>query len=125
MNARRLTLLAACALAAPAAPAGALPAPVPHQVVTVGAVFASPEITIFRGDTLTLTNLDAALTHDLVSRDYVPGTGVRRFASSPVTAGGRSDVARVSSLGNGVYPFLCSLHEGMTGNLRVQTAPAR
>jgi plastocyanin len=124
MNARRLALLAICALAAPATPARALPAPVPHQVVTVGSVYVLPEITVFRGDSLTLTNLDA-FSHDLVSRNYKPGTGVRLFASSPATTGQQVDVARVATLAPGVYPFLCSLHEGMIGNLRVQTAPAR
>ncbi len=116
-------MLAICALAAP--PADALPAPVPHQVVTVAATFVSPEITIFQGDTLTLTNLDAALPHDLVSRNFKPGTGTRLFGSDPADPGTQAEVRRVSSLAPGVYPFLCSLHESMIGNLRVQPAPAR
>jgi len=125
MNARRLAVLALCGLAAAATPARALPAPLPHQVVTVGGRFVSPEIVVVQGDTLTLTNLDPSITHDLVSRGYRPGTGVRLFASAPVATGKQSNVAGVGSLGPGVYAFLCSLHEGMIGNLRVQTAPAR
>lgn len=124
MIARRFAVLALCALAAPATPARALPAPVPHQVVTVASAFVSPEITIFQGDTLTLTNLDAQLAHDLVSRNFTP-SGTRVFGSAPADPATQQNVARVSSLRPGVYPFYCSLHESMIGNLRVQTAPAR
>jgi plastocyanin len=122
MNARTWGgVVASCLLAALATPARALP--VPRQVVTAGSVFVVPEITIYQGDTLTLTNLDPVLTHDLVSRNLAGG--VRIFASSPAAAGERVDVARVSSLAPGVYPFYCSLHESMIGNLRVNLAPAR
>lgn len=111
------------AVATFAAPARALPAPVPHQVVTVAATFVSPEIRILQGDTLTLTNADATLAHDLVSRSVVGGS--RLFGSDPAAFGERVEVRRVSSLRPGVYPFICSLHETMMGNLRVEPAPAR
>ncbi|HEX8003699.1 MAG TPA: hypothetical protein VF519_13495 [Mycobacteriales bacterium] len=124
MNGRaRGTAIALCALAVPAAPARALPAPVPHQVVTVAARFVVSEVTVFRGDTLTLTNADPTLSHDLVSRNFAGG--LRIFGSPPAGPGERVEVARVATLAPGVYPFYCSLHESMIGNLRVQTAPAR
>lgn len=123
MNARRLAVLAACALAVPAAPARALAVPVPHQVVAVGTGFVLPEIRVFQGDTLTLTNLDPLQAHDLVSRNLAGG--VRVFASGPADPGSRAEVVGVSSLRPDVYPFFCSLHESMTGNLRVERAPAR
>ena len=123
MKARRFAVLAVCALAAPATPARAALAPVPHQVVTVASAYVLSEVAILQGDTLTLTNLDPLLSHDLVSRSVVGG--VRLFGSSPAAAGERVDVAGVGSLRPGVYPFICSLHESMIGNLRVQTAPAR
>lgn len=114
-----VAVLALGALFAPATPAHA----VPHQVVAVGTGFVLPEIRIFQGDTLTLTNLDPQQAHDLVSRNLVGG--VRVFASGPAAAGERVDVAGVASLRPDVYPFYCSLHESMTGNLRVEAAPAR
>lgn len=123
MKVCRLPVLAACALAVPAAPASALPVPVPHQVVAVGTGFVLPEIRVFQGDTLTLTNLDPQQAHDLVSRNLAGG--VRVFASGPADPGTQAEVVGVSSLRPDVYPFFCSLHESMTGNLRVERAPAR
>lgn len=114
--------LAACLLGTVAFPADASLAPLPRQVVTVANVYVLPEISVYVGDTLTLTNLDVR-AHDLVSRN-VSG-GVRVFASAPTDPRGRSDVAGVSSLPAGVYPFSCSIHESMLGNLRVDAAPAR
>ena len=125
MDARpRRVALALCALALPAAPARAAAVPVPHQAVAVANGYVLAEVVIVQGGTLTLTNADPTLlSHDLVSRAF--GGGVRLFGSPPAAAGERVEVARVATLAPGVYPFLCSLHESMIGNLRVQTAPAR
>lgn len=118
----RAGALALCALTAPATPARALPAPVPHQVVAIESGYVLPEITVFQGDTLTLTNLDPRQAHDLVSLNFGP-EGVRVFGSAPAAPGERVEVAGVASLRPSVYPFYCSLHASMIGNLRVDPPP--
>ena len=124
MNARtRCGAVAACLMATVATPARALPLAVSRQVVTVGSTYVVSEITIYQGDTLTLTNLDP-ITHDLVSRNLGPG-GARVFSSGPAGTGESVGVSGVSSLRPGTYPFFCSLHERMFGNLYVEAAPAR
>lgn len=118
MLARRLAAVSWCAaaLVAPHAPAHAL---VPQQVVTIASAYAPSEVTILAGDTLTLTNLDPQLEHDLVSEDTVAGVRVFR-TNGAIPFGGQAAVAGVEKLPPSVYPFFCSLHEYMRGNLTVQ-----
>jgi plastocyanin len=124
MNARTCCgVVASCLLATVATTARALPVSVPRQVVTVGSTYVVSEITIYRGDTLRLTNLDNGIAHDLVSLKLVGGVHV--FGSGPAATGESVDVAGVSSLPTGHYTFYCSLHASMLGNITVEAAPAR
>ena len=102
---RALAVALAALLAAPAA-AGA-------DEVTVrmpGKFFEPPRLTTVAGDVLTFRN------NDLVTHDVRIGGGV--FDSGPITrftlvAGGRPP---------GEYPFVCTLHAFMSGNLSVVAA---
>ncbi|HVF06156.1 MAG TPA: hypothetical protein VNA20_15040 [Frankiaceae bacterium] len=76
-----------------------------------------------QGDTLTLTNADT-LTHDLVSRQR-RSNGTRVFASPNVPSAAQGEVYGVSALPPSSYPFLCSIHSYMVGNLHVLAAPVR
>lgn len=119
MHVRRLAAVSWCAvaLAAPQ-PAQAL---VPHQVVSVASTYVVSEITIYEGDTLTLTNLDPNLVHDLVSLNFSGSN--RLFRSDNVDPGKQGQVHGVESLAANAYPFLCSLHFEMRGNLYVEPRP--
>jgi plastocyanin len=119
MHARRFAVVSWCvvALVAPLAtpPAQAL---VPQQVVAVAINYVSSEVTIVAGDTLRFTNADALATHDLVSLDRGPG-GAFLFHSALLEGAGTSDVTGVSDLIPSKYPFYCSIHTSMTGNITV------
>jgi plastocyanin len=106
----------AASLTIPAAPhAQAL---VPHHVVSYSSGYLPSEVTIVAGDSLSLVNADAFQSHDLVSLDRGPG-GVYLFRSDVIGPAERAAVAGVESLAPSVYPFYCSVHEFMTGNLTV------
>ena len=120
MQAPRLAAVSWCALAltAPfATPAHAL-AP---QVATAvfGGQFAPSEIKVVQGGTLTFVNLDPQLQHDLISKDNPD-----LFRSDIVSFGGVSEVRGVSSLPVSTWPFTCSVHDYMAGNLEIVAAPA-
>lgn len=126
MRARTL-FLAAVSWLAVASPAGAVtPVPVPQAVAAISSGYVVSEVYVVEGGTLTLVNADATLDHDIVSEDYVPGTGQRRFRTAgPVPPGGTAAVLGVELLQAGdVRPFFCSLHEFMRGNVTVVAAPA-
>ena len=123
----RMSSLAAVSWLTAALPAGAVaPVPVPHAVAAISSGYVVSEVYLVEGGTLTLVNADATLDHDLVSEDFVPGTGQRRFRTSgPVAPGGTAAVVGVETLEAGdTRPFLCSLHEFMRGNVYVVAAPA-
>lgn len=111
-----LAVLPVLALAAPAEAA-------PHQVVAYSGGYLPSEVFVVRGDTLTLTNADT-VTHDLVSRQR-RSNGTRLFASANVVPAGQGEVHGVSSLAPSTYPFICSIHSYMVGNLTVLAAPVR
>jgi plastocyanin len=123
MLVRTLAAVSVAALALPQAPAHALAPRVAFSAGGGGTVlYVVSEITIYQGDTLTLVNLDPQQAHDIVSEDFLNGTRV--FRSEAVPAGTPSDVKGVSTLPPSSYPFLCSLHPEMRGNLHVEPAPA-
>jgi hypothetical protein len=102
----------------------------PAEAVTPLAVLAhsggyvASEVVIVQGGSLTLVNGDATQQwHDIVSRNYRNGAPV--FRSALIPAGGVSDVVGVAALEPSVYPFYCSVHDFMVGNLTVVAAPAR
>src|SRR3954453_14628597 len=77
--------------------------------------YATPTITIAKGDTLTFTNLDNIAKHDLVDHDGKFGSDLR--------GGGESGPVRnVEKLPPGSYQFHCSLHSWMQGVLQVTPA---
>jgi plastocyanin len=76
----------------------------------VATTYATPTVTIQHGQSLSFTNLDVP-QHD------VQGNG---FGTPLISTGQSADVAGVSGLTPGSYPFFCSLHRNMTGTLLVQ-----
>ena len=103
--------------------AGPADAVAPQYVVAHGNGYAPSEVVVVQGGTLTLTSADPAQSHDLVSLDRKPGGGYL-FRSVPIAAGQYANVAGVSSLAPSVYPFYCSIHEWMVGNVTVVAAGA-
>ena len=79
--------------------------------------YATPTITIGKGDTLTFTNLDNLAKHDLLGHD---GT----FGSDLLGGGESGPVRGVEKLDEGQYQFHCSLHGWMQGVLNVGPACA-
>jgi plastocyanin len=111
----RLAALALAAALVPGSPAHAL---APHVVAAYSGGYLVGEIYLVEGDTLTLVNGDTTLDHDLRSIDFVGGSPL--FSSAIIKAGQTSDVAGVSALAPGSdYPFACSIHEYMRGNIHV------
>jgi polyvinyl alcohol dehydrogenase (cytochrome) len=74
--------------------------------------YATPTITIGKGDTLTFHNLDTVAKHDIVGHDGL-------FASKLIGAGESAPVTGVEKLEIGQYQFHCSLHSWMQGVLNV------
>ena len=111
---RARVLLAAVSFLAVVSPADAV---APQVVAVTANGYAPSEVVVAAGGSLTLVSGDATDYHDLVSYDYAGGQ--RLFESSAIPGGGAAPVSGVSSLGSGTYPFYCSVHEWMTGNLTV------
>lgn len=109
-----------CALAVPAPPAGAV---APQAVVAYSGGYVPSEAAIVQGGSLTLVNSDPALSHDLVSLDRFPSGGYK-FRSDVIGPASAAPVTGVESLPPSVYPFYCSVHEYMTGNLTVLAVPS-
>jgi plastocyanin len=117
-----LTALAALCAVAPTAPAHAL---VPQQIVAYTSStdgYKPGDIIIFEGDTLTFTNLDHLASHDIVAVDYEAGHPV--FRSAIIAFGASTPVNGVSALPPSTYPFQCSVHDLMRGNIEVRARPA-
>jgi plastocyanin len=79
----------------------------------VATTFATPVVTIQRGQSLTFTNLDA-VGHNVVSSS--PGL----FDSPLIGIGESTGVSGVEELAPGDYAFRCAPHPNMTGTLTVQ-----
>jgi polyvinyl alcohol dehydrogenase (cytochrome) len=90
-------------------PAGATAAE--QQAYAAAMSYATPAITIAKGDTLTFNNLDSLAKHDLVGHDG--------FGSELIGAGESSPVKGVEFLDPGQYQFHCTLHSWMQGTLNV------
>jgi plastocyanin len=119
---RRVRLAAVSFLVTAAlAPGGQAHALVPWQVLAYSGGYVPSEITVVQGDSLTLVNADTTLAHDLHSGDSVGGKPL--FHSKVIAFGEQADVVGVALLPPSVYPFYCSVHEYMTGNITVLAAP--
>ena len=103
----------------------ALPAPTPEggatAVVTAppeatSAGFAPPRMAVTKGGSLQFVNADT-MTHDITAVAKKDGAPV--FKSPFTASGSSSDVKGVSALAPGSYPFFCSLHTQMKGELTV------
>ena len=87
---------------------------VPPEGATVG--FAPPAIALPKGSAMTFVNGDT-MTHDITSRARKDGEPLFK---APFTGSGDSaEVNGVTSLRPGSYPFICSLHTQMQGELTV------
>lgn len=71
--------------------------------------YLTPVAVMQKGGTAAFTNLDIAL-HDVRSS---------RFSTPLIGFGKTANVAGAKKLPKGIYPFKCSLHPWMKGNLRV------
>ncbi|MFL5886398.1 MAG: PQQ-binding-like beta-propeller repeat protein, partial [Thermoleophilaceae bacterium] len=110
----RRGLVALCAVAA--ATCFTAPAQAAEQHAYAAAdSYATPVVSMGKGDTLTFDNLDSTARHDLVSDDG-------KFASALTAGGESSPVNGVQSLDPGTYKFHCSLHSWMHGALQVSAA---
>src|SRR3954471_1064505 len=85
------------------------------QAVSAGLNYATPVVTIGKGDSLRLTNLDNLAGHDLDAEDG-------SFQSDTIGFGQSTPVKGVEKLNPGSYPFHCTLHAWMTGVLQVVPA---
>src|SRR2546423_4233354 len=98
--ARRRGLRKAVALAVAAFAAALALAPgahaAEHQAYAAAMNYATPTITIAKGDKLTFTNLDNLAKHDLVDHDG-------KFKSNLIGGGQSSPVRGVAALGSGTY----------------------
>lgn len=101
---------------------GGTPAPAAQGVVTAGpeatsAGFAPPVVALPQGSTLTFVNGDT-MTHDVTSEAKQDGAPL--FKAPFTGSGTTSAVKGVEDLKAGTYPFFCSLHTQMKGQLTIQ-----
>ena len=98
----------------PAGVAGVITAP--PSATSTG--FAPPTIVLPQGSTLTFVNADS-MTHDIAAEDERKGEPL--FKAAYTSGGGNTaEVEGVEKLKPGTYPFICSLHSQMQGELRIQ-----
>jgi plastocyanin len=98
---------------------GAVPAHADQQLSAVPVdSYASGSVTIDQGEALTFANLDLLDHHDVTAvRDGEDGRAL--FASATIGPGQTAPVAGVQYLTSGDYGFYCSVHQFMSGMLRV------
>jgi plastocyanin len=111
-----------CALAAlvVAGTLGAAGASAEAAQVTSGPfpnAFLSTNVTMAKGESLTLFNIDLLAPHNVFS--VKSRRGKRLFQSDTIGAFEETPVRRASRLRRGSYPFICSIHPFMRGTLRV------
>jgi glucose/arabinose dehydrogenase len=106
------TLLAAVLLVPAPAAYGAA-----HTIVSAGNLYAPADITVARGDTVELVNVDP-VPHNITALS-TSASGALLFSSDNADAGERVTVRGVEKLKPGAYAYFCSLHEEMRGTIRV------
>ena len=114
---RRVTAGAALAVAAALWAAPALG----DATITAGPVpntFATKDVTIDQGQSITFQNSDNTAFHD-VTADKNGSDGNALFASETIQGGKTSPVKNVEYLTTGDYGFHCSVHPFMTGTIHV------
>jgi hypothetical protein len=98
--------------AAPSRPGGVV-------TTTIGSLYAPYTVVVPAGSQLRLVQLDPALRHDVVSRYAIRGRPM--FATDGTLAFGEIGlVAGVETLRPAFYPFTCSIHPEMFGQLVVR-----
>jgi plastocyanin len=86
-----------------------------HTVTVTSGMFTPSELYVTEGDSLFLVNADPTMEeHNIVATD--PGTP---FSSGNIAFGGRGEVTGVATLAPSRYPFVCTIHDVMLGNLNV------
>lgn len=113
------TVRALAALALVAGLAGATPhaAAAAHTVTSAGYLYLPTDLTIARGDTVDLLNVDP-VPHNITS-DGSTRSGALLFSSDNADAGERVTVRGVDKLAPGRYGYFCTLHEDMRGSILV------
>jgi plastocyanin len=103
----------------------AVPAVAADHTISAGPLpntYATTDVTIDQGDTVTFQNADpTGVFHD-VTADQEDGDGKALFASATIEGGKKAPVEGVEFLTTGDYKFHCSVHSFMTGTLHVTTA---
>lgn len=92
-----------------------------EATITAGPVpntFATTEVTIDQGQTVTFQNSDRSALHD-VTADQNGSDGNALFKSDTIEGGKTAPVNGVEFLTTGDYKFHCSVHPFMTGTLHV------
>lgn len=107
--------LAAALTAVQLAPASAAD----RSVAIAGFNYVSPVVVALAGDTVSVTNLDGAISipHNIVSRDRNPATGLPWFRSPLNSLTSAQDVTGVATTPPGEYAFTCNAHGFMNGVL--------
>ena len=114
---RRMTAAAALAVAGALWAAPALGA----ATITAGPTpntYATTDVTIDQGQTVTFQNSDQTAIHDVTS-DQTGSDGKALFESDTTEPGKTAPVKRVEFLTTGDYAFHCSIHPFMKGTLHV------
>jgi len=115
---RRLVLGVVAASCAFVVPAGAGPATL-VVATTAGQEYAPPTIVVPQGASLQFVQLDPSARHDVVSLYVVNRKPL--FATSRTAAFGETlTVGGVEKLKPATYPFTCSIHNWMSGELIVR-----
>jgi len=115
---RRLLPLLAAALFVGAAPAHARPATL-VIATTPGQEYAPPTLVVPQGTSLQYVQLDPSFQHDIVSVYYVNRKPM--FSTKHTLSFGQTlAVDGVEKLKPATYPFTCSVHRWMTGELIVR-----
>lgn len=103
-----------------ASQASALPAGVGLLIAsTPGSLYAPYTLVVPKGSTLRLIQLDPTVRHDVVSRYVIKGRPM--FATKSTLEFGQTQLVRgVEKLRPAFYPFTCSIHPEMSGQLVVR-----
>ena len=115
---KRLVLLVVAACCVSAVPAHAGPVTL-VIATTAGSEFAPPMLVVPQGASVEFVQLDPQARHDVVSSYVVNRKPL--FATKASAAFGEVLVVNgVEKLKPATYPFTCSIHEWMTGQLIVR-----